>query len=91
MFHRIKTAWLLYKLCGRLLEAQMSFRAASIQIVVEGENSMKERARVAVANNEPPPDPRTACEVNVWADVKKPAKAHRGTTLADALHEALRG
>ena len=91
MIQRLKTMWALYKLSGHLLEAKDDFRAASMQIVVEGEGSVKERTRIATANGESPPDPRTACEVSFWFDVKKPSKVHRGLTLLDALENALQG
>jgi hypothetical protein len=90
---RLKAAWLMWRLAGILDEEQRCMRASWFSVIVESGPALEERRRIAVANGEELPDPRTCCEVNVWKDAGSgaTARAHRAATLVEALAMALDG
>lgn len=87
---RLRLAWQLWRLCGRLVRDRGMMQGASFTVVIEGESSHAEACRIAKANGEPAPDPRTGCEVCYWPKVGDQGKVHRGETLAEAIAAALR-
>lgn len=81
----------LFRLVQRLERDLIHKRGAMFYVSVEGPSSLREQTRIARANGEPDPEPRTACSVHIWTDPHTPSTEYRGATFSDALAGALAG
>lgn len=87
---RIRATRALWRLLGRLeRDSRERDVTTSVTLVVEGDAAWQKLADEASLRGLPPPPRRRGWEVNYWPDVREPATARRGCSMAEALERVL--